>query len=197
MGLFDEVLDNVGEPYKGGKGFEYGTHEVLIMLAEAKSKDTKKGKDNAIIEVQVCGKEDNSKEATCTLWFHTAGAAKMSVTKILGLLVHSVGDEKKEKVRELGKKLFGAIDDPVKARDVAAKLMQDRLITKEAYLVAEPNGNYTTTSYGDLWHYPAEPQSADERADRAATAEAVGGEDITTEAADNLPKFDDDKVEDL
>lgn len=176
MGLFDDVLDNVGEPYKGGNGFEYGTHEVLIMLADAKQKDTKKAKDCAVIEVQVCGKgEDEKKEATCTLWFHTDGAAKMSVTKVLGILVHNVGEEKKDAVRELGKKLFGSIDDPVKARDIAAKLMQDKLITKEAYLVAEPNGNYTTTSYGDLWHYPAVPRDASAN-DVQKVAEAVGGE---------------------
>lgn len=189
MGLFDDVLDNVGEPHKGGNGFEYGTHEVLIMLADAKQKDTKKAKDCAVIEVTVCGKgDDEKKEATCTLWFHTDGAAKMSVTKILGLLVHSVGDEKKEAVRELGKKLFGSIDDPVKARDIAAKLMQDKLITKEAYLVAEPQGNYTTTAYGDLWHYPATPQSPDERAARAATAAAVGGEDVTDDPDIEIPE---------
>ncbi len=196
MGLFDDVLDNVGKPYTGGKGFEYGTHEVLIMLAEAKSKKTKKADDCAVIEVTVCGKEDNTKEATCTLWFHTEGAAKMSVTKVLGMLVHNVGEDKKDAVRELGKKLFGSIDDPIKARDVAAKLMQDKLITKEAYLVSEPTGKYTTTSYGDLWHYAAEPQSADERADRAATADKVGGEDVTDELADELPDFD-KKSEDL
>ena len=34
MGMFDEVLEIVGEPYKGGsKGFEYGTHKVQILLA--------------------------------------------------------------------------------------------------------------------------------------------------------------------
>jgi hypothetical protein len=194
MGLFDEVLDNVGEPYSGGgKGFEYGTHEVLIMLAEAKSKDTKKAKDCAIVEVQVCGKEDNTREATCTLWFHTEGAAKMSVTKVLGMIVHNVGEEKKDAVRELGKKLFGSIEDPIKARDVAAKLMQDKLITKEAYLVAEPQGKYSTTSYGDLWHYAAVPQN-----EPASVEAATGGEDITgTKEAENLPDFDDKKLEDL
>lgn len=197
MGLFDDVLDNVGEPYKGGKGFEYGTHEVIIGSAEAKAKKTKTVDAAAIIEVVVFDETDNDKSATCTLWFHTDGAAKMSLTKILGLLVHSVGDEKKDKVRELGKKLFGSIDDPVKARDVAAKLMADRLIGKKAFLVAEPQGKYTTTSYGDLWHYAAEPQSAEERAERAATAAAVGGEDITAEATDDLPKFDGDDGGDL
>lgn len=179
MGMFDDVLENVGEPYKGGKGFEYGTHEVIIGEVEAKSKDTKKAKDCAVIEVTVIGEMDNTQEATCTLWFHTEGAAKMSVTKVLGLLVHNVGPEKKDAVRELGKKLFGSIDDPIKARDVAAKLMNDKLITKKAYLVAEPQGKYSTTAYGDLWHYAAVPQSADNKAERAATAAAVGGEDVT------------------
>lgn len=184
MGMFDDVLNNVGEPYKGGKGFEYGTHEVLIMLADPKEKDTKKAKGCAVIEVAVCGKEDESREATATLWFHTEGAAKMSVTKVLGLLVHNVGEEKKEAVRELGKKLFGAIDDPVKARDVAAKLMQDKLITKEGYAVAEPNGDYKTTSFVDLWHYPAEPQSA------KVTEETVvaGGEDVTGDPDYDIPE---------
>lgn len=196
MGLFDEVLDNVGEPYSGGgKGFEYGTHEVLIMLAEAKAKDTKKSKDNAIIEVQVCGKEDEDRTATCTLWFHTEGAAKMSVTKVLGMIVHNVGEEKKDAVRELGKELFGSIDDPIQARDIAAKLMQDKLITKAAYLVAEPQGKYKTTSYGDLWHYPAEPQNADEHA--ADKIEDLDMSEAGDVKAEDIPDFDDKKLEDL
>lgn len=174
MALFDDVLKNVGEPYKGGNGFEYGTHEVIIGTAEAKSKDTKKAKDCEIIEVIVFDEKNNDKQAICTLWFHTDGAAKMSVTKVLGLLVHNVGEAKKETVRTLGKKLFGSIDDPVKARDVAAKLMVDKLIGKKAYLVAEPQGKYTTTAYGDLWHYPAQPQGRP-RTDTEAAAQAVGG----------------------
>lgn len=191
MGLFDDVLDNVGEPYKGGgNGFEYGTHEVVIGTVEAKSKDTQNTKGAAIIEVVVFDEEDNNKSATCTLWFHTEGAAKMSVTKVLGLVVHSVGDEKKDKVRELGKKLFGAIEDPVKARDVAAKLMNDKLLGKKAFLVAEPQGKYSTTSYGDLWHYAAEPQNKP-----VTPVVAVGEEDITnTNKSDNLPEFDEDDL---
>jgi len=183
-GLFDDVLDNVGEPYKGGNGFEYGTHEVMIGTSEAKAKDTKKAKDCAIIEVVVFDEKNQDKTATCTLWFHTDGAAKMSVTKILGLLVHNVGEDKKEQVREVGKKLFGGIDDPVKARDVANKLMNDKLLTKKAYLVAEPQGNYTTTAYGDLWHYPAVPQNAPQD-DAQAAAQATGGSVV---ADDDIPE---------
>lgn len=174
MALFEDVINNVGKPYSGGKGFTYGTHEVVIGTAEAKSKDTKKAKDCAIIEVVVFDQTDNNKSATCTLWFHTTGAAKMSVTKVLGMLVHNVGEEKKDAVRELGKKLFGSIEDPVEARDVAAKLMNDKLLGKKAYLVAEPQGDYSTTSYGDLWHYEATPQG--QPADEAqAAAKDVGG----------------------
>lgn len=194
MGMFDDVLENVGEPYKGGKGFEYGTHEVLIGTVEAKSKDTKKAKDCAIIEVVVFSEKDEDKTATCTLWFHTEGAAKMSVTKVLGMIVHNVGEEKKDAVRELGKKLFGSIEDPIKARDVAAKLMNDKLLTKKAYLVAEPQGKYKTTSYGDLWHYPAEPQNADEHADKVEDLDMSEAGDVK---ADDIPDFDDKKLEDL
>lgn len=183
MGLFDDVLDNVGKPF-GGKGFEYGTHEVIIGTAEAKSKDTKNAKDCAIIEVVVFDEADNDKKATCTLWFHTDGAAKMSVAKVLGLLVHKVDEDKKDAVRELGRKLFGGIDDSKKARDVAAKLMSDKLIGAKGYLVTEPQGKYPTTSYGDLWHYPATPQG------KPSPIATTGGEDLTDEiSTDDLPDF--------
>lgn len=188
MGMFDDVLDNVGEPYKGGKGFEYGTHEVVIGEVHAKSKKTKKVDDAPIIEVIVFAEDDNDRTANCTLWFHTEGAAKMSITKVLGILVHNSGEDKKDAIRELGKKLFGSIDDPVKARDVAAKLMTDKMIGKKAYLVAEPQGKYKTTSYGDLWHYEATPQSPDERIERATTAAAVGGEDVTDDPDYEIPE---------
>lgn len=179
MGLFDDVLENVGEPYKGN-GFTYGTHEVIIGTVEAKKKDTKKAKDCEIIEVVVFDEADNDRQAICTLWFHTEGAMKMSVTKVLGLLVHNVGEEKKETVRELGKKLFGSISDPKKVRDTAAKLMNEKLIGKKAYLVAEPQGKYKTTSYGDLWHYPASPQGPPAN-DAQAVAQALGGSIVKEE----------------
>lgn len=174
MGMFDDVLDNVGEPYKGGKGFEYGTHEVLIMLAEPVEKKVKSNDKAPVIEITVADVTDNDKTATCTLYFHTEGGAKMAVTKVLGILVHNVGEEKKETVRELGKKLFASVDDPTAARDIAAKLINDKMIGKKAYLVAEPQGNYKTTSYGDIWHYPAEPQS-EPQDDAQKAAKDTGG----------------------
>lgn len=174
MGMFDEVLENVGEPFKGGKGFEYGTHEVIIGSVDAKEKNTKNDPKAIVLEVVVFDEADNDKQATCTLYFHTEGGARMAVTKVLGLMVHNVGEEKKDAVRELGKKLFGSIDDASKARDVALKLMQEKLVGKKAYLVAEPQGKYKTTAYGDIWHYAAEPQG-DPRDDAEATAKAVGG----------------------
>lgn len=174
MGMFDDILDNVGEPFKGGKGFERGTYEVIIGEVAAVSKKTKANDAAPVIEVVVFDEADNDKTATCTLYFHTEGGAKMSVAKVLGIMVHNVGEEKKDKVRELGKKLFGSIDDPVAARDVAVKLMNDKMIGKKAYLVIEPQGKYKTSSYGDIWHYPAEPES--EPVDEAhAVAKAMGG----------------------
>lgn len=187
MGMFDDVIENVGEPFKGGKGFEYGTHEVVIGSASSVQKNVKSNKDAAVIEVIVFDEADNDRKATCTLYFHTEGGAKMAVTKVLGIMVHNVGDEKKDKVRELGKQLFSKIDDPTKARDVALKLITDKMIGKKAYLVAEPQGKYKTTSYGDIWHYPAEPQSKP-----VDVVAAVGGEDITNSAeAEDVPDFDD------
>lgn len=177
MGIFDDIIDNAGEPFKGGKGFEYGTHEVVIGTVEAKSKKTKKVPEGCdIIEVGVFDEADPEKIASCTLWFHTEGAAQMSVKKILGLLVHKVGEEKKDKVRELGRKLFGSIDDNIESRDIAAKLMKEKLVNEKAYIVAEPNGKYTTTSYADLWHYPAEPQGEKPATTTETVAKATGGE---------------------
>lgn len=184
MGLFDSVLDNVGKAYSGGKGFEYGTHEVIIGTAEAK----KDNKDRAIIEIVVFDEKDNEKKATCTLWFHSEGGAKMAVTKVLGLLVHKVGEEKKDKVRELGKQLFASITDTTKARDVATKLINDKLLGEKAYLVAEPNGKYPTTMYGDIWHYPAEPQSDKEEDDSIDVSQAPGVE------ATEIPNFESDDL---
>ena len=102
----------------------------------------------------------------------------MSVTKVLGIMVHNVGEEKKDAVRELGKKLFGDISDPTKARDIAIKLMNDKILGKKAYLVSEPRNGYKTSSYGDLWHYAVE-------------AKIIEGEDVTEELADDLPEFGD------
>jgi hypothetical protein len=189
MGMFDDVLENVGEPFGGGgKGFEYGTHEVIIGEINPTQKKTKANDKAEVIEVTVFDEKEQDRTATCTLYFHTEGGAKMSVAKVLGLMVHKVPEDKKDAVRELGKKLFGSIDDPTQARDVAAKLLTDKLIGAKAFLVAEPNGKYKTTSYGDIWHYAAEPQS------KPVEAVAVtGGEDITgTEEAEAIPDFGDD-----
>lgn len=186
QGLFDEVIKNVGEPYKGGKGFERGTHEVVIGTVEAKEKDTKKAKGCKIIEVIVFDENDNDKTANCTLWFHTEGAAKMSVIKVLGIMVHNVGEEKKDKVRELGKKLFAKVTDISEARDVILKLMEDKMIGKKAFLVAEPSGDYPTTSYGDLWHYEAQVKG------EAPTKPENLGENITNSVeANDVPEFED------
>lgn len=179
-GIFDDIIANVGEPYKGGKGFEAGTHEVIIGTVEAKQKKTQKNPEAEVIEVTVFDEQDNDKTATCTLYFHTDGGAKMSVTKVLGIMVHNVGEEKKDAVRELGKKLFGDISDPTKARDIALKLMNDKMIGKKAYLVSEPRNGYPTSSYGDLWHYAVESKT-----------EILGGENVTEELADDLPEFGD------
>lgn len=188
MGMFDDVLKNVGEPYTGGgKGFEYGTHEVMIGVVDPVKKKTKNNPEAEVIEVEVYDPNDEERTAKATLYFHTEGGAQMSVTKILGILVHNVGEEKKETVRNLGKKLFASITDPTEARDVAAKLMSDKMIGKKAYLVAEPQGKYKTTSYGDIWHYEAEPQG-DAPTETVLEEVTKGGEPVPE---DEIPEFDD------
>lgn len=177
MGMFDDVLENVGKPFTGTKGFGRGTHEVLIGEAKAVEKNTVKMSDAPVIEVSVFDPNDEGKQATCTLYFHTEGGAKMSVAKVLGILVHNQPEEKKDAVRELGKKLFGSITEAGKSRDVALKLLNEKLIGKKAYLLAEPRGTYPTTSYGDLWHYAAEPR-VEAKPAAAAQDEAINLNDI-------------------
>lgn len=193
MGMFDDVLENVGEPYKGGKGFEYGTHEVVIGLAEPQKKKTKNNPEAEVIVVTVFDPKDQDRTAEATLYFHTEGGAKMSVTKILGILVHNVGEEKKEKVRELGRKLFSQIEDPIKARDVAAQLIADKVIGKKAFLFVDPQGKYKTSNYGDIWHYAYEDPNADDRAEREERANdlPLGGTEVSPEDAAGMPNFDD------
>lgn len=155
MAIFDDIVNNLDkEKGAAGKGFEYGTHTVKIMLAEAKT-DTK-GRD--VIKVTVCDEKDEEKLAEATLWFHSEGGAKMSVDKVLRLLIHNVDEEKKPKVKALGEQVFAKIDDFGKARDAALQLIQEKLIGKEGYLAVNPSGNYSTSKYGDLWYYPAAPQ---------------------------------------
>jgi len=179
MGFLDDTLNKVGEEYQGGKGFEAGTHTVTILAAEAAE-----SKDRPIIRVTVGDPADTDKTAEATLWFHTEGGAAMGVAKVMGLLVHNNDEEKKPKIRELGKKLFSSIDDPKKARDVAAKLLSEKLVGKEAYLVVEiDNSKYSTSRYGDLWHYEAKAKN-----DEINTADDLGG---TAENADDLPGFGD------
>jgi len=186
--LFDDVLDKVGEPFGNSKGFEYGTHEVVIGSVASKEKKTRNDPAADVIEVEVFDENDEDKTALCTLYFHTEGGAKMSVAKILGIMVHNVPEEKKDKVRELGKRLFGSINDIKESRDIAVKLMNDKMVGKKAYLVAEPNGKYKTTSYGDLWHYPAEPES-NPRDEEESVARKTGGSVV--DDTEEIPDFDD------
>lgn len=191
MGMFDDVLENVGEPYKGGgKGFEYGTHKVKILLAEPQQKKTKNDPNAEVIVVSVATEENPDVTGEATLYFHTEGGARMSVTKVLGLLVHKSGEEKKEAVRALGKKLFDQIDDPTVARDVAAKLINEKLIDQEAFFFVDPQGKYKTSNYGDLWHYAYEDPNADDRSDKTDDP-LDGATPLSDEEAADVPNFED------
>lgn len=188
MGFLDEVLDKVGEQWQGSQGFEVGTHKVLIGSAEG----IRDAKDRSIIKIKVFNPENESQIAESTLWFHTEGGAKIAVAKILGILVHNQNtEEKKEAVRTKGKKLFGSIQTPEKAQEVALTLLNEKLIGKEAFLVVTiDNEKYATSNYGDLWHYEREERS-DEEIDLAADKKS----NVDTSKApgidpDDVPDFD-------
>jgi methylthioribose-1-phosphate isomerase len=189
MGLFTDVINNIGEPYTGGgKGFEYGTHKVKILMAEAIQKKTQKDPNADAINVTVCDPMDETIIGEAILWFHTEGAAKMAVTKVLGLLVHSRGEEKKEAIREKGKQLFGHIESLVASRDIALKLMCETLVGAEAFFFANPKPEYKTSRYGDLWHYHYEDPNAKDRMDKMAQ-DLIS--DSTPVSTDIIPNFDD------
>lgn len=178
-GFLDDILDNVGESWSEGKMFSAGTHTVVIGLAEAVT-DTK---DRNIIKVTVFDPEDNDRVGEATLWFHSEGGAKMAVAKVMGLLVHNTDESKKDKVKELGKKVFGGMTDLEKIRQTCLELITEKLIGKEAYFVVNPNGKYTTSKYGDLWHYPRELD--------AAVNKAADKESDNTVDPSEIPDFSD------
>lgn len=147
--FLDEALDNVGKE-QSTSGFTEGTHKVEILLAEAQ----KDSKDRDIIKVSVTDPEQKH-EGEATLWFHTKGGAKMSVVKVMGLIVHSVDENKKPAVKALGKKVFDGVQTEQETQKIVLKLINEKLIGKEGFFVVEPRNGYETSKYGDLWHYPA------------------------------------------
>lgn len=183
--MFDDILDKVGEPYTGGgKGFERGTHEVIIGMVELEERKTANNPKAEVITVTVVDPNDSEKTAKATLYFHTPGGAKMSVTKILGIFVHNVPEDKKDKVRELGRKVFGDIDDLSKAREKAAELMNAKMTGKKAFAHSDPSGNYKTSNFVDLWHYEYKPKEE---------GLIESGKDVTGTAEEpELPDFGDD-----
>jgi hypothetical protein len=146
MGFLDETLENVGKPM-GAAGFSPGAHTVKIGMAEG-GKDSK---DRDIIKVTVIGENDEEGEAT--LWLHTEGGAKMAVTKVLGILVHNVKEDKKATISDFGKRVFANVKTPSDTKEDLLKILNEKLIGKEAYAFAEPRDGYKTTKYVDIWHY--------------------------------------------
>lgn len=145
--FLDETLDNVGKEPTMSNGFTAGAHTVKIGWVE-KATDSK---DRKIIRVTVMGENDEEGEAT--LWLHTEGGAKMAVTKVLGILVHNVAEDKKADISAFGKRVFANVKKPEDVEDGLFKILNEKLIGKEAFIFAEPQGNYETTKYVDLWHY--------------------------------------------
>jgi hypothetical protein len=142
-----EALEQTGKTPTGGNGFTAGAHTVTIGLAEA----MKDSKDRDIIRVTVIGKDEEEGEAT--LWLHSPGGSKMAIIKVLGILVHNVPEDKKATISEFGKRVFANVKTPADTKEGLLKILNEKLIGKEAYAFAEPRDGYKTTKYVDIWHY--------------------------------------------
>jgi hypothetical protein len=155
-----EALEQTGKTPTGGNGFTAGAHTVTIGLAEG----MKDSKDRDIIKVTVIGENDEEGEAT--LWLHTEGGAKMAVTKVLGILVHNVKEDKKATISDFGKRVFANVKTPSDTKEGLLKILNEKLIGKEAFIYAEkPAGNYKTTKYVDMWHYDQSNRTPSARED--------------------------------
>jgi hypothetical protein len=167
--FLDDVLDNVGKVQSGANGFTAGAHTVHIGIAEP----TKDSKDRDIIKVIVLG--DNGEEGESTLWLHTEGGCKMAVTKVLGILVHNVPEDKKATISDFGKRVFANVKTPADTKDGLAKILNEKLMGKEAFIFSEPREGYKTSKYVDLWHYD---QSARRPADHDNVIDNLDGEQV-------------------
>lgn len=143
----NEALEQTGKTPSGATGFTPGAHTVKIGLAESETDS----KDRSIIKVTVLG--DNDEEGEATLWLHSPGGAKMAIIKVLGILVHNVSEDKKPTISEFGKRVFANVKEPADVKDGLLKILNEKLIGKEAFIYAEPQEKYSTTKYVDLWHY--------------------------------------------
>lgn len=182
-----EGIDGSERQDSGAQGFTPGAHTVKIGLAEA----TKDSKDRDIIKVIVIGENDEEGEAT--LWLHTEGGAKMAVTKVLGILVHNTPEEKKATISDFGKRVFAGVKEPADVKEGLLRILNEKLIGKEAFIYAEQQEKYDTTKYVDLWHYDQSKRQPSAREDaaydkRSDAAAAVGGEDV--ELGDDDPFAD-------
>jgi hypothetical protein len=147
----DEALEQTGKTPTGGSGFTEGAHTVKIGLAEATTTKTKEVEKADIIKVTVLG--DNGEEGEATLWLHSPGGAKMAIIKVLGILVHNQPEDKKAQISEFGKKVFANVKTPAETKEGLLKILNEKLIGKEAFIFAEPQDKYNTTKYVDLWHF--------------------------------------------
>jgi hypothetical protein len=178
-----EGIDGSEKQQGGAQGFAPGAHTVHIGMAEA----TKDSKDRDIIMVIVLG--DNDEEGEATLWLHTEGGAKMAVTKVLGILVHNTPEEKKATISDFGKRVFAGVKEPGDVKDRLMRILNEKLIGKEAFIFAEEQEKYDTTKYVDLWHYDQGKRQPTAAATQTHTVDGIGEvEDV--KLGDNDPFTD-------
>ena len=109
----------------------------------------------------------------------------MAVTKVLGILVHNVSEDKKATISDFGKRVFASVKEPADVKSGLLQILNEKLIGKEAYIYAEPQEKYDTTKYVDLWHYDQSkrtPKGAP--VDHDNTVDNIDGEEV--EVSDDL-----------
>lgn len=191
MGYLDEVFDKIGS-YENNTGFKRGTWPVKILLAE----DEQDAKDREIIKVSVEGANGELGEAT--LWMHSEGGAKMAVSKVGGLIIHNSAEDKKDSIRENMKKLFAKaseLNDLKLTKKILMKIISDKLIGKEGFVVADPQGKYSTTKYVDLWHYEYQLEKNQDIADAEADNKTDSDEETAEEIIASGKPVDLDDIE--
>jgi hypothetical protein len=66
--------------------------------------------------------------------------------------VHNQPEDKKAQISDFGKRVFAG-KSPIESKNGVLKILNEKLIGKEAFIYAEPQEKYNTTKYVDLWHY--------------------------------------------
>lgn len=192
MKFTDETKE---DKFNDGKWFDYGVHKVQLGLFELGGTDEG---EKEYIEITVMDPEDGDRTDTARVWFTSEAAANYSFSVLRQIYVHNAPKDKKDAARDT----FDAIPDTEKL----VELLNEKLIGKEAWFSKYPSPTRTylaadgTTKKSidkNVYGYepkpkpellPKEDEVAEVDVDKPITAADLGGEEVTGDAAKNIPK---------